>query len=348
MRVVDTRGGAHVRRPGQVTWRLTRALLRRREASICLVAILLLAYFAISTARFLTEPNVRELVEYGAAPALMASGEVMLLVCGEIDLSVGNVYAFSAWIMYFAVGTHMPLVLALVLGLLASAAVGLVNGIATVFVGVPSFITTLAMLFVLNGIVLVASGGYPVVPPGGPTFQAVLGLYPFSAFYWAIGIVAVLQLVLTSTRWGVYTVATGSNLLGSAESGVNVRAVKIGNFVLCSLLGGFAGILDSFRLTTIDPLQGGTAIMFTAVAAAVIGGTSLLGGSGTIAGAVIGVAVLSMLNDGFTMLGVNAYWFDFVQGLAIFAAVVINLQVQRKRKMNLRVLLRKFGVGVGA
>jgi simple sugar transport system permease protein len=124
--------------------------------------------------------------------------------------------------------------------------------------------------------------------------------------------------------------------------------VKIGNFVLCSLLGGFAGILDSFRLTTIDPLQGGTAIMFTAVAAAVIGGTSLLGGSGTIAGAVIGVAVLSMLNDGFTMLGVNAYWFDFVQGLAIFAAVVINLQVQRKRKMNLRVLLRKFGVGVGA
>lgn len=328
---------------GQLARHVARTTFRRREASIALVALVLVAYFSIASPAFLTGLNARLLVEYGAAPALIASGLVMLLVCGEIDLSVGHVYALSAWIMYFATGAGAPIGLALVLGLLAAATVGLVNGVVTVFVGVPSFITTLAMLFTLNGIVLVSSHGYPVSPPGGDAFRAVLGNHPYSSFYWAITIVAVMQLVLTSTRWGVYTIATGSNLLGAAESGVNVRAVKIGNFVLCSLLAGFAGIVDSFRLGTIDPLQGGTGIMFTAVAAAVIGGTSLMGGSGTIAGALVGVAVLSILSDGFTLLGVDAYYFDLVQGVAIFLAVVLNLQVQRTR--NLRALVRRFGAG---
>jgi simple sugar transport system permease protein len=340
------RGGPQTQHAAELAWGLVRALPRRREASIALIALLLVVYFATSASTFLTGQNARELFEYAGAPALIASGEVMLLICGEIDLSAGNVYAFAPWIMYFAAGTHMPILLALMLGLLAAAAVGLVNGISTVFVGVPSFITTLAMLFVLNGITLVASHGYPVSPPGGHVLNAVLGNYPYSSFYWAIVIVAVMQMVLTSTRWGVYTIAAGSNLLGAAESGINVRSVKIGNFVCCSVLGGFAGMLDSFRLDTIDPLQGGTAIMLTAIAAAVIGGTSLLGGSGTIAGALIGVAILSILNDGFTLLGVNAYWFDVVQGMAIFVAVVLNLQVQRRR--NWKALFRRGGMGGAA
>ena len=108
--------------------------------------------------------------------------------------------------------------------------------------------------------------------------------------YWALGVIVVMTILLTRTRWGLHTVATGGNLLGASESGVNVRKIKVGNFVLCSTLGALAGILESVRIDTIQALQGGTPLMFYAVAAAVIGGTSLFGGSGTIIGAALGVA----------------------------------------------------------
>ena len=118
------------------------------------------------------------------------------------------------------------------------------------------------------------------------TFQKIFGsqpdqytLYLNSEFFWALGLVLVLQVMLTWTRWGLHTFATGGNLVGAAESGVNVRRIKIGNFVLANVLAGFAGILDSTRVTTIVPLQGGPDLMFLAVAGAVIGGTSLFGGS---------------------------------------------------------------------
>ena len=126
-----------------------------------------------------------------------------------------------------------------------------------------------------------------------------------------------LQFVLTWTRWGMHTIATGGNIVGAAEAGVNVRMIKIGNFVLANFLAGFAGILDSTRITTIVPLQGGPDLMFVAVAGAVIGGTSLFGGSGSVIGAFIGVAVLVILRTGFNIIGVSAFTFDLIIGIAI-------------------------------
>ena len=143
-----------------------------------------------------------------------------------------------------------------------------------------------------------------------------------------------LQFVLTWTRWGLHTVATGGNLIGAAEAGVNVRMVKIGNFVLANVLAGFAGILDSTRITTIVPLQGGADIMFLAVAGAVIGGTSLFGGQGSVIGAFIGVAVLVILRTGFSIIGVSAFTFDLIIGIAIIASMVVNVQVARLRNLG--------------
>ena len=189
-------------------------------------------------------------------------------------------------------------------------------------VGVPSFITTLGMIFLLNGITLNISHGFPVETPGGleSDFFRFFGGSPYSAFYWAIGVVIVMTILLTSTRWGLHTVATGGNAVGASESGVNVRAVKVGNFVMCSMLGALAGILEAVRITSIQPLQGGTSVMFYAVAAAVIGGTSLFGGSGTVIGAALGVLVLAILNLGFTLQGISAFTFDLVLGVAIIAS----------------------------
>jgi simple sugar transport system permease protein len=316
-------------------WRVAGAFVRRREASILLVALALILYFSVRTDAFFGRDNARVISEFSAPLMIIAAGQVMLLICGEIDLSVGNVFAFSAWIFYFAeTSWHLPLIPAVIVGLLSGAVVGLANGLITVFVGVPSFITTLGMIFLLNGITLNISHGFPVETPGGleGTFFRFFGGSPYSGFYWAIGVVVVMSILLTSTRWGLHTVATGGNAVGASESGVNVRAIKVGNFVMCSMLGALAGILEAVRITSIQPLQGGTSVMFYAVAAAVIGGTSLFGGSGTVIGAALGVFVLAILSLGFTLQGISAFTFDLVLGVAIIASMALNVTLERIRQ----------------
>ena len=320
-------------RGGRGFWsNLAGILLRRREASIIVVAIILVVYFQVSNQNFLTQDNIRTVSQFAAATAIIAAGEVMLLICGEIDLSAGMVFAFAPFIMFFSYQAGLPIWVAIIFGLLASAAVGLFNGLVTVLLKVPSFITTLGTLFLLEGISLTISNGFPALTPNVGGFNQVFGNSPYSEIIWAIAIVIVMQIVLSFTKWGLHTVATGSNLLGASETGVNVNRVKIGNFILCSVFGGFAGILEGFRITSIDPLAGGTPIMFAAVAGAVIGGTSLMGGLGTIVGAFLGVLVLSILNDGFTLLGVSAFTFDIILGAAILIAMILNVRLQLLRE----------------
>jgi simple sugar transport system permease protein len=311
---------------------LASIFLRRREASIIVVAIVLVIYFQASNQNFLTQANIRTISQFIAATAIISAGEVMLLICGEIDLSAGMVFAFAPFIMFFTYQTGLPIWVGIIFGLLASAVVGLFNGLVTVLLKVPSFITTLGTLFLLNGLTLTLSQGFPVLTPVVGAFNQVFGNSPYSEIAWAVAIAIVMQIVLSYTRWGLHTVATGGNLLGAKESGVNVNRIKIGNFMLTSLLAGFAGILEGFRITSIDPGAGGTNIMFAAVAGAVIGGTSLMGGLGTIVGAFLGVLVLSILQDGFTLLGVSAFTFDIILGAAILIAMILNVRLQLLRE----------------
>jgi simple sugar transport system permease protein len=325
-------------------WRVAGAFIRRREASIFVVAVLLCVYFSLRSDAFTSGDNVKNIAETMAPIALIAAGEVMLLICGEIDLAVGRVYALAPAIVYVVSSDErhgFPIWVGVLAALAFSAAVGLTNGMITTFLRVPSFITTLGMLFLLNGITLHLLEGTQVFMPGGHTFQQIFGSQPFeyalwlnSSFWWALGLVLAVQFVLTWTRWGLHTVATGGNLIGAAEAGVNVRAIKIGNFVLANVLAGFAGILDSTRITTIVPLQGGPDLMFLAVAGAVIGGTSLFGGSGSVIGAFIGVAVLVILRTGFSIIGVSAFTFELIIGIAIIASMVVNVQVARLRNLG--------------
>ena len=317
-------------------WRVAGAIGRRREASILLVLIGLVLYFSLRTDAFFGQENAQVIAEFSAPIAIIAAGEVMLLICGEIDLSVGNVYAFSTWIFYFAATDWgFPIWLAVIAGLISGSLVGLTNGLITVWVRVPSFITTLGMIFLLNGLTLKISGAFPVETPGGHTFFRIFGGARYTTLYWALGVIIVMAILLGRTRWGLRTIATGGNLIGASESGVNVHRIKIGNFVICSTLGALAGILEGVRLTSIQPLQGGTSIMFYAVAAAVIGGTSLFGGSGTIVGAALGVLVLAVLNLGFTLQGVSAYTFDLVLGIAIIVSMAFNITLERLRQSGL-------------
>jgi simple sugar transport system permease protein len=197
---------------------------------------------------------------------------------------------------------------------------------------VPSFVTTLGMLFLLNGITLVTSHAYPVpIPEEARGVAQWLGAAPWAEMMWALAIVAFFQLVLSRTRWGLHTVATGGNQHGAREAGVKVNRIKIGNFMITSTLGALTGILEAFRINSIEPLAGGSGIMFSAVAAAVIGGTALAGGSGTIVGALLGAVVLGILRDGFNLLGINADRYDLILGGAILGAMVLNVYLSRLR-----------------
>ncbi|CAG4920405.1 unnamed protein product [Acidocella sp. C78] len=307
-------------------------LFALREASILVVAILLFGYFAISNDNFLSGANLQTLSQFIAPAAIIACGEIMLLICGEIDLSVGQVFALAPFIMAFSVKAGLGLFIGIVLALLVCAVVGLINGGITVLLRVPSFVTTLGTLFLINGFTLTISRGYPVNTPGGATIANIFGAEGYSEFLWALLIVLIMHAVLRHRRWGLHTIAVGGNLTGATEAGINAARIKVGNFVLTSVLGGVTGILEAFRIGSTDPLAGGTNIMFLAVASGVIGGTSLAGGSGTIIGGLLGATVLGVLQDGFTLAGINAFTFDMIIGGAILIAMIANIRVQGMRK----------------
>lgn len=320
------------RATGAPAWtRPWQLMLRWRETSIVIAGVVLVIYFQITSPAFLSGGNIATLAQYAAATAIIASGEVLVLICGELDLSVGMVYALAPFVMYYAHGAGVPIFAAVILALIASATVGLVNGLITVGLRVPSFVTTLGTLFLINGVTLTISGGFPVQPQASQGFINVFGANPTAEILWAAGVALMLQFVLMKTRWGLHTIATGGNLLGASEVGIKIQRIKIGNFMICSTLGGLAGILDAFRIGSIDPLSGGTEIMFMAIASAVIGGTLLTGGSGTIIGAFFGAAVLGILKDGFTLSGVSAYTFDMILGGAIIVTMVLNIHLNRLR-----------------
>jgi simple sugar transport system permease protein len=310
-------------------------LARQREATVFLVALALLLYFGISyPSTFVSQSNGVNLLSETAAPIiLIAIGEVLLLICGEIDLSVGFIYQFSPFLMYFLIAYyHVPALLAIILALVMGLVVGWVNGFLTVTLGLPSFITTLGTGFVLNGIVLTTSHAYPVnIPKTAATLGKYIGSDSWSQIIWALALAAIFYVVLNRTRWGLHTIATGGNLLGAQEAGINVARVKYGNFMITGVLGSLVGMQVAFYTNTIDPTAGGYNPMFLGVTAAVIGGTAMLGGQGTVIGAVLGAIVIATITDGFNIAGISANPQPIIYGGAILIAMIANVRLARLR-----------------
>src|SRR5215471_18264273 len=170
-------------------------LLHSREASIAIAGIVLLIYFQSVAPAFLSGGNVANLAGYAATTAIIAAGEVMVLIAGEVDLSVGQVYALSPFVMYYAQQAGVPIVLAIVIGLIPAAIIGLINGVISVVLEIPSFITTLGTLYIINGLNLTISGGFPVQPQPGPIVAAIFGGNALSQILWAIGLTLFFQFV---------------------------------------------------------------------------------------------------------------------------------------------------------
>jgi simple sugar transport system permease protein len=306
---------------------------------VFVVVVLLIVYFgfinSVGRGTFFTKIDLINLGQYAAPIIIIALGEVLLLICGEIDLSVGFVYAFTPFLMHFFIDFYgFPGILGIIASLICALAIGWVNGFLTVTVGLPSFVTTLGTGFVLAGLVLtLGHGEQATVPPKVLGIGHWIGTFAWSEIIWAVILTAIFNVLLRRTKWGLHTISVGGNRLGAAEAGVNVSRIRYGNFMLCALLGGFVGIQIAFQTNIIDTFSGGSGYqaMFYAISAAVIGGTAMLGGSGTMIGAFLGALVLAVLLDGFAVVGISAYPLQIFFGGAILLAMVANVQLARLR-----------------
>lgn len=330
-------GSAPGRARGAGGLSLVQKFLTLREGSIVVVTILAVIYFAASTPHFFTGANFKNLLPYFCFLAIMAAGQVFVMTLGEIDLSIGALYLITPFVYWKLTEAGLPLIPSLIIAEIVAGLIGAVNGFFVAWVGIASFVATLSMLFFLDGLALILSHSEQITTPGTQivgvgTFAQIFGAGTYSELIWAIGIVILLQIVLSFSRWGVYTVASGGNRLGAAEAGINVRLVLLRNFVLCAMTAGFAGVLEAVRTSSITPdPSGSNQFLLYAVAAVIIGGTLMTGGEGTIVGAFVGALFIGVLQDGLTLKSVPSTYVYLWLGIAVIIAMTINVLLRRVR-----------------
>lgn len=304
-----------------------KAFVAANGALIGLV-VLCLALF-IATPDFLTPRNLLNIGIQVSTVAVLALGVTFVIVAGGIDLSVGSVAALSAmasgWL--FATG-GMPGGVALVLGLATGMLAGVVNGAASAYGRLPSFIATLAMLSVARGLTLVISDGRPI--PTAPEVSALGGtLGPIPApILVLVGAAALASFILNRTVIGRSMYAVGGNQEAARLSGLPVRRITLTVFALAGTYAALAGLLLAGRLDSAQP-QAATGYELDAIAAVVIGGASLAGGVGRVSGTIIGALVLVVIRNGLNLLNVTSFWQQVVIGCVI--ALAVGVDVLRRR-----------------
>jgi simple sugar transport system permease protein len=314
--------------------RLLRIYLEKPElAGIALLVLLTVVFEIRSDGVFLSAENLRGMLGLLPEVGLVAIGVTVLMICGEFDLSVGSMFAFMPVSVALMTDRGIPFVPAMLLGLAIAAAVGFANGFITLAFNIPSFITTLGMLFIVRSLTVVITGGFPPLlssdlPLGVFTQFVGPGGMLRASFIWFIIIALIAGVMLAGSNFGNWIRATGGFLDAAAAMGVPVWRVKMTCFVMCSVLAGFGGSIQVFRLGA--PLPSiGDGLELQAVAAAVIGGTALRGGVGTVLGAVVGALLIRVIDNGLVLSQVDANWFKCaVGGLTIFA-VVVNSWLRR-------------------
>ena len=305
-----------------------RVVAERRESIAILSMAVLFAFFAtlVGAAWFNNLPSLLRDVSW---LGIVAAGQAMVIISGEFDLSVGSVYAFVSLIFVMLLGAAVDPLPALVLAMLIGLAIGFVNGLLTWRLGLPSLLVTLGFLFVYRGLVEYVTGGFAITIPdemrgdillrflGGKTF-GIHNSIPVCA-----AVVAVAAFVMAKTRFGSHVHAVGGEVNAAIATGVPVGSVKIRAFMVSGALAGFAGIVTASSLSSVSTTTA-TAMEFEAIAAVVIGGCALLGGTGTVWGALLGVFTLLALKHGLILQGINIFAYQIMLGLALVGLVAVR------------------------
>ena len=296
-----------------------------------LVALCLVLWAA--TPHFLTVSNLLNVLEQTSINAIVAVGMTYVIISGGIDLSVGSVLAVAGIALALALESSVPAPAAIALALATGTACGLANGLLITFGRLPPFIATLGMMSVARGAALMLAEGRPI-SGFSEGFRAlatarVLTIIPAPVLLTAV-VYFVAHFVLVRTVFGRATYAIGGNEEAARLSGVHVRFHKTAVYGVAGLTSAVAAILLTARLNSAQPTAG-TMYELDAIAATVIGGTSLLGGEGTLVGALIGALIMGVLRNGLNLLNVSSFFQQVVIGAVIIGAVLIDMSLKRRR-----------------
>jgi len=324
-------------------------VLRQRLAEspelVALVTLLVVfIFFALSAPNFLTAYALSNVLTFASVFGIVVVGIAFLMISGEFDLSVGSNLAVAGFVFLLTLLAGVPPILGMLLALVVSSVLGLINGLIVVYTGIPSFIATLGTLLAYRGVARVLGGGQAnaFTADVKPALFAVLNAYiaPINDLFdpagnfrvsslWFIGVVVVMSIVLMRTRHGNATFAVGGNPGAALAQGVRVARVKLINFTLSGFFAGLAGVVLFAQRSSMNELLG-EGLELTAVAAAVIGGVALSGGTGTIIGAALGMILLTMLEQGLVLMGISNVIFQGIVGAIIIISVVINVYLKRQ------------------
>lgn len=306
------------------------SIYRRYGTIIIFVGIFALA--AASSPIFLSQANLVNVLRQVVVVSLLACGVTFVIILGQIDVSLGSVLALAGTLAASTAATTGSVALAVLVGLLVGGLTGVINGFVITTFRIPSFIMTLAMTTVARGAVLLYTGGAPVTGLGDFKVigQGMAGPVPISVLILAL-VVALSWVLLNKTKFGRYVYAVGGNERAALASGVRPSSVIVKAFVFNGLLAGIAGVVLMSRVNSGQP-AGGVGYEFDAITAVVVGGTSLMGGTGTITGTIIGSFIIGIINNILNLLNVSSYWQQIVKGLIIAVAVILDVWTKRSSK----------------
>lgn len=330
-----------------------------------LALIIILVVFSRLTPVYLTWPNLVIMTQHVSVTALLATGMTFVILTAGIDLSVGSIAGLSGVVAGYLIDQGLPLgghavflpaTVIIVIAIVLGAAIGAINGVLIAIIRIPAFIATLGMLYVARGAALLIAGGASFINLSGDPARGNVGFDYVGNARWfnlpvmiyimvIIGIIG--ALVARRTVFGKHVYAVGGNERAAVSAGIRVTMVKIAVYALSGTCAGIGGVLLAAQLSAADPTAG-TNYELGAIAAVVLGGTSLFGGQGTVAGSIAGAFVIGFLNDGLVLSNVSEFWQMVATGLVIIAAVGID-EFQRvgSTKLQARKRLRLKSQGPG-
>jgi ribose transport system permease protein len=311
---------------------------------VSMAALLAFVSLTLASDVFATQQNLFNVTRNFAFVGIIAIGMTAVIIIGGIDLSVGAVLVLSGMVVGMTMNSGMSIWLAVPLALAAALAVGAFNGVLIAYVGVPPFVVTLGMLSIARSLAMVLSNNR-MVYSFGPDQPALLTLgggfvelaLPFvdsirvpNPLVFLLVLLVIASLTFRWTRWGRYLFAIGGNERAAVVNGVPVKVIKVSVYMVCALCAGLAGILEVGWLGTITTGLG-QGMELSVIAAAVIGGANLSGGIGTAFGGVIGAALIEVIRNSLTLLGISTFW----QGTFVGSFIVIAVLFDRLRARNI-------------
>lgn len=296
-----------------------------RAYALLLALILIIIFFSIANPNFLVPINILNILTQTSVNGILAIGVTYVILTKGIDLGLGSYVAFTGVVAALFAQGEVNILIAIIMGLIAGAVIGTINGVIITKGSVAPFIVTLGMMTIARGAALVISGGRPVSGLSS-SFNSISTLRVLGIPLPVIILLVVFLIslfLLNKTTFGRYVYAVGGNEEAAHASGIRVNKVIVSVYIIAGLFAGIAGIVQASRISTGQP-NIGVGYELDAIAAVVIGGTSLMGGVGTVTGTLIGALIISVINNGLDLLNVSAYYQQIIKGIIIIGALLID------------------------